>query len=295
MPRIKDGFKGSRMIVLPAQTAAELAAGPVTSLLHVTDIGYYPEAEHHFRQRAEGAPQYILICCSAGRGWIECEGRTHALKAGEFFVIPKGRAHSYGADESDPWSIYWLHFAGTLAGRMAEGLDQVCSLAGGAGFSSRIEIFEELFRSLELGCGQSRLEYATCTLFHLLGSFRHAGAFSGQGASGSAESELVARCTRFIRENIERDIHPSDICGFLGVSPTWCTTLLKRHTGMPPGKYIQHVRIQTAAHLFELTGMKVAQVCHKVGISDPYYFSRLFTRTLGITPSQDRKQVCTNK
>ena len=47
MPRIKDGFKGERAIVLPAFLIEELKQDPLGSELYITDIGYYPHAYFH--------------------------------------------------------------------------------------------------------------------------------------------------------------------------------------------------------------------------------------------------------
>lgn len=44
MPRIKEGFKGERAIVLPAFLIEELKQDPLGSELYITDIGYYPHA-----------------------------------------------------------------------------------------------------------------------------------------------------------------------------------------------------------------------------------------------------------
>ena len=53
MPRIKDGFKGERAIVLPAFLIEELKQDPLGSELYITDIGYYPHAYFHYRKRAK--------------------------------------------------------------------------------------------------------------------------------------------------------------------------------------------------------------------------------------------------
>lgn len=44
-----------------------------------------------------------------------------------------------------------------------------------------------------------------------------------------------------------------------------------------------------ACELLQKTDMKVNQICHKIGIADSYYFSRLFSKTMGVSPRAYRK------
>ena len=71
MPRIKEGFKGERAIVLPAFLIEELKQDPLGSELYITDIGYYPHACFHYRKRnTEEATEFILIYCMDGEVWL---------------------------------------------------------------------------------------------------------------------------------------------------------------------------------------------------------------------------------
>ena len=49
MVKLKDGFTGERALVLPRIIVDKMEEDPLTSMLHITDIGYYPKAKHHFR------------------------------------------------------------------------------------------------------------------------------------------------------------------------------------------------------------------------------------------------------
>jgi len=289
--QLKDGFKGSRMIVLPTAVREAVAADGYTSLAYATDIGYYPHAEHHYRNRPNGTEEYILIYCTDGKGWIKCDGVKHVLTADCFLIIPPGKAHAYGADEVNPWSIYWLHFAGKIAACFGDGYDHVCQInpAEDSRISSRLDLFEEVYRSLESGYSRTQLSYSTSALLHLLGSFKYIDAFRATGRTEETGYNVVERCRHYLIENIEKKISLNDICAYLGYSSSYCTALFRKYTGMSPGLYLQNLRIQTAAHLIDVTGMKVSQVCHKVGIEDPYYFSRLFTKAMGVPPSVYRK------
>ena len=53
MVKLKDGFTGERALVLPRIIVDKMEEDPLTSMLHITDIGYYPKAKHHFRERKE--------------------------------------------------------------------------------------------------------------------------------------------------------------------------------------------------------------------------------------------------
>ncbi len=59
--KIKDGFKGERSIILPKAVVRNIEDDPVASSLFITDIGYYPKAEYHFRKRDDGISKYVFI------------------------------------------------------------------------------------------------------------------------------------------------------------------------------------------------------------------------------------------
>ena len=67
MIKRKDGFSGERALVLPAPIVKELEQDVVASMLHITDIGYYPKAWCHFRERSEPINQYVFIYLLYGR------------------------------------------------------------------------------------------------------------------------------------------------------------------------------------------------------------------------------------
>ena len=114
--RKKDGFKGQRLIVIPESIRRILIENPITNSLYLSDIGYYPKASMHYCERRRGTPEDILIYCVDGEGWIEADNRSFHLTANQFFIIPAGMPHKYGADNANPWSIYWLHFCGQKSG-----------------------------------------------------------------------------------------------------------------------------------------------------------------------------------
>lgn len=116
MAKIKSGFKGERAIVLPAFVVEQISNDVLGKELHITDIGYYPQAEFHYRERTkEEARQFVLIYCVKGNGWFELDGRHEEISEHQFFILPKEKAHKYGSTPKSPWTIYWVHFDGNKA------------------------------------------------------------------------------------------------------------------------------------------------------------------------------------
>lgn len=64
---------------------------------------------------------------------------------------------------------------------------------------------------------------------------------------------------------------------------------VKKVTGKTPNEYIRTFRMTKAAELMKDDTLTIAEIAYKVGIDDPYYFSKTFKSYFGISPSQYRK------
>ena len=111
-PRMREGFAGQDMFVIPRPILARAARHPLIRSIYPTDIGWFPRAGHHYRHREHGAGQDHLMMCVRGHGYAEIDGEEAHLRAGQLLIIPRDRPHRYWASEDDPWSIYWMHFLG---------------------------------------------------------------------------------------------------------------------------------------------------------------------------------------
>ena len=93
----QEGFKGERTIILPTEAFKDFTQHPLVRRLYLTDVGFYPRAQDHYRERKDGIEEYILIYCTEGRGVIQVEGREYDLGANQAFCIPRWRGHRYWA------------------------------------------------------------------------------------------------------------------------------------------------------------------------------------------------------
>ncbi len=304
MKGLKDGFQGERQVVLSPMIIDMERKDSLASSLYVTDIGYYPSADHHFRERKTPISQFILIYCVEGSGWYKVSEKEYSVHRGEFFVLPPNQPHAYGAEENDSWTIYWIHFSGEHASVYAEGMQtpHKINVAMNSRIKDRINIFEEILSTLQSGNSLEEVRYASSLLHYFMASMRYLGLFRNthhterQKEVPFLENQGMSVCEaaiHFMEENLENHITLQNILDYTGYSQCHFSALFKKYTGISPLAYFNKLKIEQACNLLKETNLKVNQICHKLGIEDQYYFSRLFTRTMKMSPTEYRKQGIT--
>ena len=284
---MREGFTGERSIVLPEMTIEMACEDPLVSSLYITDIGYYPCAEGHFRKRQQPISEYVLIYCMEGEGWFKLEEQIYNVRENQFFILPPNHAHSYGADKDSPWTIYWIHFTGPHAAIYSENSQEPMNIrpAINSRISERQHVFEEIFSTLERSTNLESLRYASSLLHYYLASMRYLRLYRPEAPTSPS---LIDAVKHYMQENIEKRLTLEQIAHYTGYSPSHFSSLFRKATGESPLAYLNRLKIEHACLLLKTTDMRINQICHKVGISDNYYFSRLFKQYQGISPKQYR-------
>lgn len=293
MPKIKDGFRGERAIVLPSFIVEELKKDVLGKELYITDIGYYPRANFHYRERSKKeANEYILIYCVEGEGWFTLDDRKHTVYRNQFFILPEHKAHAYGSNTKNPWTIYWMHFNGEKAGFFSKGFDRPLDISPNSNsrIGERLTLFEEIYTSISRGYDKNYLLYATTSLFHFLGSMKFVGVYRESNPNTYEQKDIIDQSIHFMRENMGRKLSLAEIANSIGLSESYFANLFQKKTGYSPLRYLSHLRFQQACHYLDFTNMKVNQISPLIGFDDPFYFSRAFTKFMGMSPSEYREE-----
>lgn len=290
MIRFKNGFNGERAIVLPQIIVNIMKDDPMLSALHITDIGYYPHAEHHFRERILSIDQYVFIYCVDGAGHYRIGGHEYDVHANQYFILPAGIPHAYWADKATPWTIYWIHFKGTMASYYARNAVQPMDIQPEAHsrIGQRIDLFEEIFNTLKAGFSNDNLHYVSSAFHYYLGSLRYIKQYRNAGGSQVNDDNVAEISIHFMKENMEKHLTLQAIARAVGYSPSHFSTLFKKRTGHAPLSYFNLLKVQRACFLLDSTDMKINQICYKIGIEDTYYFSRMFSKLMGMSPTTYR-------
>lgn len=300
MKKQKEGFQGEQQVVLPPMIIEQEKTDCLVSSLYVTDIGYYPHAAHHYRSRQEPIGQYVLIYCVDGSGWYRIGDKEYQVQKGCFFILPPDMPHAYGASEDESWTIYWIHFSGNHASIYSEGMQtpHKINVSMNSRIMDRINIFEEILTTLKSGTSMEDLRYASSLLHHFLASIRYLSRFRNTNSASSHHEDanpsdglsICQTAIHFMKENLENRLTLQQVLDYTGYSQSHLSSLFKKHIGQSPLACFNRLKIDRACRLLKETNMKVNQICYKVGIEDPYYFSRLFSKTMGISPSEYRER-----
>jgi AraC family transcriptional regulator of arabinose operon len=291
MLKQKDGFNGERTLVVPKLIVERMEQDPLVSMLHITDIGYYPKAANHFRKRTKPIDQYVYIYCVNGEGWYRVNNREYHVGTNQYFILPAGVPHAYGSDDKNPWTIYWIHFKGELAQHYAKDALEPMDVkpCPKSRISNRIDMFEDIFNTLRSGYSNENLRYVSSLFHYYLGTLRYINQYREASSNHVEDDNIVEVIIHYMKENIEKHITLQDISGYLGYSPSHSSMVFKKKTGHSPLAYFNLLKIQQACQLLDTTDMKVKQICYKIGIEDAYYFSRLFSKTMGMSPKEYRE------
>ena len=101
---------------------------------------------------------------------------------------------------------------------------------------------------------------------------------------------LVEKAKQYVKENYnDYDISVEKLCSQLHVSPTYFSTIFKRETEMNFVNFLTTVRLEQAVKLLNTTDDKTYMIAEKVGYPEANYFSYVFKRKFGVSPSKYRK------
>jgi AraC-like DNA-binding protein len=287
-----DGFEHEQLFVIPEIFLAGLSENPLSKYLVVTDIGYFPRAEYHFRERPGGCETAILMYCSAGSGYYRVNNReAQILSPKQLIIIPPNTPHEYGASEDNPWSIYWAHIKGPLFTAYYDMISRYVPLVITDVLGEQMRnIFSQCFTLLKTPYQAEEYFYLCQTIATVLALIPCAGKQSVIQLSVNG-NRGVNKAITFMRDHIHDLITLEQLSAVSGLSASHLNYLFKKSTGHAPIDYFLRTKIQVACRDLSFSNLPNKDIAAAYGIEDPYYFSRLFKKITGLSPQQYRSRT----
>ena len=287
---LREGFAGQDMFVIPRPVLAEASLHPLVRSAYPTDIGWFPSAAHHYRERVDGAGQDHLMMCVKGHGYAVIDGQEAHLRAGELLIIPRNTRHIYWAAEDNPWSIYWVHFLGVDAGYYIDRIPRSGQPVpiDPAAQAEAARLFRYCLDALYGGYGLPALIYAAQSVQHILSLLLYRNQALPMEQRKKHRRAGFDAIVAFMQSNLQEPLRLQDFAREAGMSASHFSELFRVQTGRSPMAYFIDIRMRHACRLLDLSNQPIKSVAIECGYRDPYYFSRVFKKVMGSSPKRYR-------
>ncbi|WP_160724976.1 response regulator transcription factor [Bacillus sp. USDA818B3_A] len=108
------------------------------------------------------------------------------------------------------------------------------------------------------------------------------------------ELSTVERVINYVKSKVPGEVTLTEAANYVNLNPSYLSKLFKDKTEQNFVDFVLEIRMNEARHLLVSTSLRVSEIADRLGYSDITYFSNMFKRKNGVTPSEYRKGVSVN-
>ena len=227
---------------------------------------------------------HIIHFIASGKGKYIKNGCEYELTAGDGFYCPPDEVLYYIADENDPWEYYWIGFSGVDAYWLlsAASLSSNKPIFHCNNSQQVIKSFLDVYNSYGLEL-YNEIEMSGNLYKCLSTIIKESESVAGKHRQST---DYIDISIRFIEHNYSRPISVNDIASSTGISRSHLYRLFMQELNITPNDYLIQFRISNACKLLRESNINISEAAYSSGFSDPLYFSRVFKRIKGMTPTE---------
>lgn len=239
--------------------------------------------------RPKGRLDYQIIYIAAGKAHFFFDNEEVVVPAGHMVLFQPKQEQHYEYYAEDKPEVFWVHFTGSDVKTILRGsdipMDQRFFYTGvTVGYQHLFTCMIQELLNCRIGY-ENLLEMCLRQLLLLIQRNR-----AEQKCSiSSLHQEEMEHARRYFHEHYNENIDIEQYAQSVHMSLCWFTRTFKAIAGCAPTKYITNIRIKTASQLLTSSEYPVSEIANIVGYANPFYFSRVFKRSVGMTPREYRK------
>lgn len=233
---------------------------------------------------------WLFLYCVGGCAYLKIDGVVSKVRPGDLIFLPKGTTHAYWADDENPWTVYWVHFTGR---QIHEYIDEL--LAQPSPHLLSVGVRDELIQSFKSLLTFSARDndfrvfiYSANVLKQMLTFLSFAINTFSPGKETSGRLNMAA-VHQYFEQQIDTFLDLDRISSHFYMSKYHFAKTYKSLTGQSPISAFIHQKMKKAKHLLDSTDLSVKQIGAELGYPDPYYFSRVFKKSMGMSPKHFRE------
>ena len=298
--------QSSRILYTPSPFAR-------SSLLHLQEVGSLTAIRPHTSKR-EKLQSYLCFMVEDGEGELVYEGKKYELRSGDVVFIDcrKAYSHSTGMNpNAGLWSLRWCHFYGPS---MPAIYAKYCERGGlpvirGADVSVDLARGADMGRRDDVSCGADVSQYAAILtdIYTLASSSDYIrdmringklndlltllmeSSWHREAHTNAPKKMEISRVKSFLDEHYEEKLSLESVASHFFIDKHYLARLFKEQYGVTLVTYLQQVRITHAKRMLRFTNKSIEEIGLECGIGELNYFSRVFKKLEGVSPSEFRR------
>ena len=232
---------------------------------------------------------YLIHYILSGCGIYKARGKIFHLKEGDAFLICPEELIYYEADRKQPWSYTWIGMQGIKVKGYLERTSLLKSLVFHYDQDDRMRLcHEKMFEADQIKNNKDLIMNSIMYEYLFLLARKFPG---GLPEENKKKAGYVDEALKYIESAYCDPITVQDIAGRLNINRSYLSRLFRTITGISIQDYLLDYRIRQACILLKNSDLSIRTIAHSVSYMDALYFSRLFHRKKGMTPSEYRKHI----
>lgn len=275
-------------IVIPPTEIEKCQNDDLLEELYVSWLGHFENVEnnHAINRTLE---DNVLVYVTNGHGYLSICGNNQTISPGSILFIAHDVKHTYG-NQQGGWSGYWVNFAGAVSNRLAQlyfGNSYACFEVSRP--NALLDIFSDLYQKICAGTQTSNLLFAANSLRYILSvsaqlQCKHEAPGIGQN--------LLEDIVGMMHQNLAQPIGLDKIACRAHLSQSQLIRFFRQQTGYTPMEYYNLLRMKEACNKMLHGEHNIKDIAYSLGFENQYYFSTVFRRTFGYSPTQFIQSMC---
>lgn len=242
--------------------------------------------------RPKGRLDFQLLYIASGKAHFHFGDKEEIVTAGHMVLYRPKEPQKYEYYGCDQTEVYWVHFTGS----------NVTNLLRSYGIADNMKVFycgsgleyQNYFRAMIQELQLCKEDYSEMLEIYLRQIFIkiHRLAMAVSKADNNFLAEEIDKAITYFNEHYNEDICVEAYAKEHNMSTSWFIRNFKQYTGFTPMQFIISIRIKNAEALLMSNLYNVTEIARIVGYDNPLYFSRLFKKAKGLSPSEYRKNIC---
>ena len=307
MSTIKQKNSTDIRLFIPVFLLKKLSKHRLTDGLYPVSLGI-TQANNNYKLQHDNSHCHRLIYCLSGAGKLYYQGKEKIIERGDLVIINANTPFNFTLEKSKHIAakishsekqlsnrdskatnniVYWINFTGTLAQDFADRL--LMKMDNGV---AHVGVLNNIVGDFDHLLALGARGYTATNVIHAVHILQQALSFLALqlrltmfNNSSSFDLEAVEA---LMRNSLHQELSLDTLAHYSQLSKFHFAKKFKELTDSSPIQHFINMKIQHACSQLDNSDIAIKDIASGLGYSDPYYFSRLFKKLVGISPKQYR-------